>query len=123
MSFAVSQISIYVEDQAAAVEFWTLKMGCTLTRDMPYGEARWIEVEPPGGGARLGIFRAGPGLPGLRRDHPNYVLFEADDITKTYEELSARGVEFIQPPVEEPWGWSATFKDNEGHLFHLGRRG
>ncbi|QFY06499.1 hypothetical protein GBF35_07220 [Nonomuraea phyllanthi] len=122
MSLGISQVTIYVEDQQKAVDFWTDKVGCAVTRDMPYGENRWIEVEPPGGGARLVIHKADPDWPTPPTDMPGHVLFEADDIVTTYEELRARGVEFTRAPEQEPWGWSAVFEDPEGHRFHLGQR-
>ncbi|TMR21104.1 hypothetical protein ETD86_16635 [Nonomuraea turkmeniaca] len=118
----MSQVTVYVEDQQRALDFWAGKMGFTITRDMPYGENRWIEVEPPAGGTRLVVTKADPQWPTLVKDTPNYVLFHADDIVKTHEELAARGVEFTQAPTQQPWGWSAVFKDDEGNLFHLGQR-
>lgn len=123
MAINVSQVSLYVHDQDAAVGFWTGKVGFEVTTDLPYGsDARWIEVTPPGGGVRLVLFKAGPDWPALSTEQPNYVLFEADDIVKEHERLSARGVRFTQAPTKEDWGWSAVFTDDEGHRFHLGQR-
>ncbi|MFI6501732.1 VOC family protein [Nonomuraea typhae] len=120
MTIKVNQVTLYVQDQAAAVDFWTTKVGFEVTTDQPYGpDARWIEVTPPGGGVRLVLFKAGPDWPALSQDQPNYAMFAAGDIVKAHAELAARGVEFLAPPVEEPWGWSAVFLDNEGHRFHL----
>ena len=45
--------------------------------------------------------------------------YVCDDIEKTYEELTARGVEFTGPPQKEPWGHYAIFKDSEGNSFVL----
>ena len=119
MTIGVSQVVVHVEDQQRAVDFWAGKMGFEVTTDAPYGEDRWIEVEPPGGGVRLVLSRADPDLP---TDQPHYVLFHADDLVKEHAELVARGVEFTEAPTRQPWGWSAVFKDPEGHLFHLGQR-
>jgi predicted enzyme related to lactoylglutathione lyase len=47
------------------------------------------------------------------------VVFQSDDVEKTYKELSARGVEFQQPPVKASWGTSSIFKDQDGNLFAL----
>jgi hypothetical protein len=33
--------------------------------------------------------------------------------------MSARGVEFLVPPFDHPWGTSATFKDLDGNLFSM----
>ncbi len=122
MAITVSQVSLYVRDQQRALDFWSRKMGFTVTKDMAYGENRWIEVEPPGGGTRLVLYKEGPGWPEPAKDRPGYVLFEDDDIQAAYERLSAAGVHFTMPPKQEQWGWSAVFTDDEGHLFHLGQR-
>lgn len=123
MGIKVAQVTLYVEDQDAAVAFWRDKVGFTVTTDQPYGPGtRWIEVSAPDGGARLVLFKAGPDWPTLSSDQPNYVMFDADDIVKAHEELAGRGVTFTQAPVREEWGWSAVFTDPEGHLFHLSQR-
>jgi predicted enzyme related to lactoylglutathione lyase len=46
-----------------------------------------------------------------------------DDCQKTYEELSARGVEFIQPPAPRPYGTEALCRDNSGTWLVLVERG
>ena len=38
------------------------------------------------------------------------------DIQKTYEELAAKGVEFVKPPTQQAWGSYALFKDSEGNI-------
>ncbi|MFB4278814.1 MULTISPECIES: VOC family protein [unclassified Nonomuraea] len=121
MALSISQVTIYVADQQRAVDFWSGKVGFEVTRDMPYGDDRWIEVQPPGGGTRLVISKADPDGPALVKDMPNYVLFQADDIVKTHRELAGRGVVFTQEPTRQPWGWSAVFTDDDGNLFHLGQ--
>ncbi len=45
--------------------------------------------------------------------------FACDDIDATYNELSARGVEFEGKPEKQPWGTYAMFKDSEGNRFVL----
>ena len=50
------------------------------------------------------------------------MAFTADDVQQTFDELSARGVEFVQPPKTEHWGTSAIFKDPDGNTFVLSSR-
>jgi hypothetical protein len=50
------------------------------------------------------------------------VLFTCHDIQKTHQELTARGVEFPDPPGRRSWGWWATLAGNEGNLYGLGQR-
>ena len=42
-----------------------------------------------------------------------------DDCRKTYEELSAAGVEFVQLPSEQPYGIEAVLRDNSGNWLVL----
>ncbi|MGE5719809.1 MAG: VOC family protein [Nocardioidaceae bacterium] len=41
------------------------------------------------------------------------------DCQKTYEELSAQGVEFPQPPAKRPYGVEAVMRDNSGNWLVL----
>lgn len=42
-----------------------------------------------------------------------------DDCEKTYEDLRAKGVEFIQPPSKRPYGTEALCRDNSGNWLVL----
>jgi uncharacterized glyoxalase superfamily protein PhnB len=48
-----------------------------------------------------------------------------DDLDALYEELKTRGVEFFEPPHEEPWERSMRAYDPDGYTveFAEGRRG
>jgi predicted enzyme related to lactoylglutathione lyase len=48
-------------------------------------------------------------------------MFGCKDVLATYQELSARGVAFPQPPVQQPFGWWSMFGDTEGNRFALGQ--
>jgi catechol 2,3-dioxygenase-like lactoylglutathione lyase family enzyme len=54
-----------------------------------------------------------------------HVEFSSDDLDGLYEDLKGRGVEFHQPPHEEPWERSMTAFDPDGYAveFAQGRRG
>ena len=49
------------------------------------------------------------------------VMFRCDDVEKTYQELSGRGVQFPQPPIRMSFGWWSMFNDTEGNRFALGQ--
>jgi glyoxalase/bleomycin resistance protein/dioxygenase superfamily protein len=40
-------------------------------------------------------------------------------VRKTYQELKARGVQFLQEPQERPYGIDALMKDDSGNWFGL----
>ena len=113
-------VGIPVRDQDRAVKFWTEKMGFKVTTDQPLGKQRWIELSvknsetgivlftPDGHEDRIGSFFNGS--------------FACDDVEATHRQLSAKGVEFTQPPKRETWGTSALFKDSEEHQFVLSSR-
>ena len=49
----------------------------------------------------------------------NGLGMNVDDCQKTYEELSAKGVEFLQQPEERPYGVEALCRDNSGNWIVL----
>jgi catechol 2,3-dioxygenase-like lactoylglutathione lyase family enzyme len=47
------------------------------------------------------------------------MIFGVADCLAVYEELAARGAEFLTPPVEYQWEIRAFFRDPDGHLFEI----
>jgi catechol 2,3-dioxygenase-like lactoylglutathione lyase family enzyme len=115
---AVKFVSIPVKDQDQALDFYTKKLGFKIMTDQPFdGKQRWIELGVNGGDTKVVLF-----TPDGHQDRigtVSNVVFVTDDVEKTYNELSARGVQFEQPPVKASWGTSSVFKDQDGNLFAL----
>jgi uncharacterized glyoxalase superfamily protein PhnB len=43
-----------------------------------------------------------------------------EDVDAAYEELKAKGVTFLRPPTNQPWGLrTAHFADPEGNLWEI----
>jgi predicted enzyme related to lactoylglutathione lyase len=121
----VTQVVVEVEDQERAKRFWTEQLGFELAQDTPYGQERWLEVRTPDKAVTVVLeLRQGerPTAP-----HPSLptskVMFYAEDLQQTYQELTDRGVEFPQPPVQQPFGWWSLFADPDGNRFALVPRG
>jgi uncharacterized glyoxalase superfamily protein PhnB len=117
--------TVYVRDQDRALEFWTDAVGGTVQFDTPMTDdpkgARWIEVKLPGE-TYLVIYDVTQGFEDADREGAGSLWFQSDDLDATYEQLSAKGVEFPVPPQVAPWDPSqrwAQFKDPDGHLFGL----
>ena len=55
----VGRVMVPVSDQDGAIEFYTRKLGFSVSADIPFGDGdRWVEVEPPGGGAAIALVPA-----------------------------------------------------------------
>ena len=116
---AVKFVSIPVKDQDKALDFYTRKLGFGVLTDQPMapGQQRWIELKIPGADTKVVLFT--PDGHEDRIGSFQNVTFTADNVAGTHAELSARGVEFSQPPTSQPWGTFAVFKDLDGNQFVL----
>ena len=118
MTVKIATVAVYVENQRESVRFWTEKVGLSVMRSHPVGlDLNWIELRHDGPGACLALFPRSM-MPDWAERKPSLV-FECEDVQKKFEELSALGVNFTQPPQQMPWGPFAIFSDNEGNLFGL----
>ena len=115
---------VFVNDQQAALDFYTEKIGLERIQDEPYGEGtRWITVSPVGSRIMIALEKAErdyeKALVGRSEGAPVLVL-STDDIHASYERLRERGVRFLEEPVSYPWGGTgARFLDQDGSLIFL----
>ena len=116
----VKFVGIPTRDQAAALVFWTEKIGFTVTTDHPMGAQRWIELATPDGETGVALF-----TPDGQADRIGTFFngaFTCADVEATYRELVGRGVTFTEPPTRQPWGSYAKFQDPDGNIFVLSSR-
>ena len=117
---SVKFVSIPVRNQDKALDFYTKKLGFQIVTDQPFGPQRWIELRIPGADTQVVLF-----TPQGQEDRIGTftgMSYATDSVQKTYDELTARGVEFSQPPKKESWGTSAIFRDADGNTFVLSSR-
>jgi catechol 2,3-dioxygenase-like lactoylglutathione lyase family enzyme len=133
----LSHTGVFVLDQDSAKAFYTEKLGFEVRQDITMGE------EFEGGGAGFRWLTVGT------KDQPDLELIlsscsmgrspeaaeqlrtlvasgalgvgvlATDDCRRTYEELSAKGVTFLAPPAERPYGIEATLRDDSGNMISL----
>lgn len=115
-------VTILVRDQDEALKFYTEVLGLEKKDDMTFGNERWLTVAPPQQqGLEIFLGRAdsfGMDLMEHVGKAPAWA-FSSDDCQSDYERLSGRGVKFLTPPEEKPWGIQATFEDLYGNKFSI----
>ncbi|MDA4130836.1 MAG: VOC family protein [Thaumarchaeota archaeon] len=129
MKAKIAQFTLVVKNQAAALDFYTNKVGFEKKTDVtPPGSYRWITVGPQGQDLELALFEAGTKDPngwssGWQPGGNPPIVMNVDDCRQAFAEMKARGVEFKQEkPDEYAWGISATFSDPDGNLFSINQR-
>jgi catechol 2,3-dioxygenase-like lactoylglutathione lyase family enzyme len=126
----ISLVTVYCLDQDAARDFYVDVLGFRPNTDITMGEGfRWLTVSHPNQ-PELEITLMLPGPP-LDSDAADFVRrqlakgqsgglgLRVDDCRKTHEELTAKGVEFLQEPSERPYGVEAVMRDNSGNWLVL----
>lgn len=128
----LSVATIWVTDQNEALRFYTEKLGFQIRADVKQRHYRWLTVgleSQPDIEFQLAALTPGGGFTPEEAEHLSQLVaagklgvgpWKTDDCQKTYETLLARGVEFLQPPTDRPYGIiEAVFKDNSGNVMVL----
>ena len=126
----VSLVTLYVTDQDEAKRFYTEVLGFEEHTDVAMGDGfRWVTVAHPDH-PELEVTLMLPGPPldegvaeAVRRALANGTMggfgLSTTDCHKTYEDLTAKGVEFVQTPADRPYGIEAVMRDNSGNWLVL----
>jgi catechol 2,3-dioxygenase-like lactoylglutathione lyase family enzyme len=129
----ISLVTIHCLDQDKARDFYVDVLGFEPRTDVTMGEGfRWVTVGHPSQ-PELEITLMTPGPPlddeaaafvrrQLEKGQSGGLGLHVDDCRKTFEELSAKGVEFLQGPAERPYGVEAVMRDNSGNWLVLVER-
>jgi predicted enzyme related to lactoylglutathione lyase len=118
--------SIYVDDQAKALSFYTDVLGFTKKNDFNQGPYRWLTVaaseEPNGIELQLALNNnpaARTYQQAIFQQNQPAMMFFTDDIKGDYERIKARGAEFTMPPTDVTGSTIAMLKDTCGNLVQL----
>lgn len=118
--------SVFVDDQAKALKFYTEVLGFVKSKDIPIGELRWLTVvspedtdgvelvlEPSENPATKTFTKAifAQGIP--------LNAFAVADLQKEYERLQVLGVVFRRPPTQMGPTSMAMFEDTCGNLIQI----
>jgi catechol 2,3-dioxygenase-like lactoylglutathione lyase family enzyme len=117
--------SIFVDDQAKALRFYTEVLGFVKVLDIPVGEFRWLTVRSADGGdTELSLE---PNANPAARTYQQALLeqgipataFEVDDVQAEFERLKRQGVEFTSAPKQMGPVTMAVLIDTCGNLIQL----
>jgi catechol 2,3-dioxygenase-like lactoylglutathione lyase family enzyme len=126
----ISIVNVFVNDVDESKRFYTDVLGFEAKDDITLGDGyRWCTVVHPSQPELL-VSLAVPGPPhppqlvdaikrAMAEGNMNGLGLSVDDCQKTYEELESKGVEFIQPPSQRPYGTEALCRDNSGNWLVL----
>jgi catechol 2,3-dioxygenase-like lactoylglutathione lyase family enzyme len=126
----VSLVTVWCLDQDKAKEFYVGVLGFEAAADVSMGDGfRWVTVKHPSQPElELTLMLPGPPLNDeaagfyrrqLEKGEMGGVGLSVDDCRKTFEELSAKGVTFLQEPSDRPYGVEAVMRDNSGNWLVL----
>ena len=119
-------VSIFVDDQQHALDFYTQTLGFTKAADVPLGEHRWLTVvdpdrpdateislEPKAHPAAVAFAEA------LAADGIPMCVLGVEDVHETHARLTADGVSFTQPPTAMGPVTIAVLDDTCGNLLQI----
>ena len=130
----IANAQLWVHDQDEALAFYTEKLGWEVRADVTVpelGNFRWLTVGPPAQPDIAVTLMAIPGPPLmdaasakqlrdlLGKGFAGTLFLTTDDVHASYEELKARGVEFLEEPEERPYGIDSGFRDPSGNSLRL----
>jgi uncharacterized glyoxalase superfamily protein PhnB len=130
----MASTQLWVHDQDEALAFYTQKLGMEVRADVTLaemGDFRWLTVGPAGQPDIAIVLMPIPGPPVMDADTAEQVrglmakgfagtvFLTTEDCRAAYEELRARGVEFVEPPEERPYGIDSGFRDPSGNHLRL----
>jgi catechol 2,3-dioxygenase-like lactoylglutathione lyase family enzyme len=130
----LTHVNQWVHDQDEALAFYVDTLGMEIRDDVTLPELggfRWLTVSPPGQPDVAIVLMPVPGPPVMdeataaqlrelvAKGAAGGLFFTTDDCRATYDALRARGVEFTQEPMEQPWGLDAGFRDPSGNHMRM----
>ena len=118
--------SVFVDDQRAALAFYTDVLGFTKHHDIPLGDHSWLTVVSPEmpDGPELLLEPADhpavkPYRDALAEDGIPVAQFAVDDVAAEHQRLTALGVVFTQPPTDIGTAVIAVLDDTCGNLIQI----
>jgi catechol 2,3-dioxygenase-like lactoylglutathione lyase family enzyme len=122
----IALASVFVDDQAKALRFYTEALGFVKKTDQPAGEHRWLTLTSPEGSPDVELLLEPNAHPAakafqaaLYKDGIPATSFASADVAAEHERLRARGVVFRTPPTPAGPVTISVFEDGCGNLIQI----
>lgn len=125
MAQNIFAVTVVVPDYDEALDFYVGVLGFDVVEDTPLTpQKRWVMVVPSGAaGCRLLLAKAAsPEQAKAVGDQTGgrvFLFLATDDFDRDHARLQSAGVNFVEPPRNEPYGKVAVFRDPFGNLWDL----
>lgn len=123
MNQHIAHIALVVDNYDDAIKFYTEKLNFSLLEDTKLSETkRWVMVAPPGNGqCCLLLAQAATEEQKSRIGNQTggrvFLFLYTDDFWRDHKTMTEKNINFVRPPVEEPYGTVAVFEDLYGNLW------
>ena len=130
----IGTAQLWVHDQDEALDFYTRKLGMEVRVDVTLAEMgnfRWLTVAPPNQAEVAIVLMPIPGPPVMddataeqvrqlmAKGFAGTVFLETDDCQASFDDLSARGVVFNDPPTPQAYGIDSGIRDPSGNHIRI----
>jgi catechol 2,3-dioxygenase-like lactoylglutathione lyase family enzyme len=121
----INLASVFVDDQAKALQFYTDVLGFVKRADVPLGEHRWLTVAS-GADSEIELVLEPDDHPAVQpfkrallADGIPFTSFAVDDVAAETARLRELGVRFVQEPAQMGPVTTAVFEDTCGNLLQI----
>ena len=116
----IAKITLYVENQTSAKDFWINNLNFTVTFEQPMGQnMTWLEVSPKDNSETSFVLYEKEWMqkqnPNTDTAHPSVIL-STDNIKKIYDDLKSKNVK-VTDIMNFPYGSMFTFYDQDNNSF------
>lgn len=117
----VNAVVLFVEDLDRAMQFYRDKLGLDVVFSDEVSFAFHLE------GQDFALVSLSTGMEMLNEEvlqqsagRRVMMCADVEDVDAVHAAFTAKGMTFIKPPADQPWGWrTAYFADPEGNLWEL----
>jgi len=117
-------IAIVVDDYDSAITHYINDLGFTLIEDTVLTpEKRWVVIAPSNEGAKILLAKASneaqsAAIGNSTGGRVGFFLYTTNFL-QTYESYKSKGIEFMEEPRKEAYGYVVVFKDKYGNKWDL----